>query len=74
MPSHQQMSSTDLSMVGKPKIEKINVKVEPIVGGITIADLYRMKSGLQKKLCCNWLGITVKKQFCFTNLLRPSIY
>lgn len=42
--SHQQMSSTDTSMTGKPVIEKIEVKIDAVAGGITIADLFAKKA------------------------------
>ncbi len=46
-PSHQQMSSDSTS--GKPQISKIEVKIDPIAGGITIADLYAKKASYSGK-------------------------
>lgn len=50
VPSHQQMESTDTAMVGKPKIEKANVKIDKISGGISIAELYANKSKYEGKI------------------------
>jgi len=47
--SHQQMSSSDSSMTGKPTITKIEVKIDPVAGGITIADLYAKKTNFSGK-------------------------
>lgn len=46
-PSHEYMSS-DTTM-GKSKIEKIDVKIEPVAGGVTIADLYAKKESYSGK-------------------------
>lgn len=49
VPSHQQMESTDSAMVGKPKIEKLEVKVDKVAGGISIAELYANKTKYEGK-------------------------
>lgn len=49
VPSHQQMESTDSAMVGKPKIEKANVKIDKVAGGISIAELYANKTKYEGK-------------------------
>lgn len=47
-PSHEYMSSSDTAM-GKSKIKKIDVKIDPIVDGVTIADLYAKKDSYSGK-------------------------
>lgn len=49
VPNHQQMSSLDSGMTGKPKIEKIEVKIQPAAGCITIANLFAKKDSYSGK-------------------------
>ncbi len=50
IPSHGQMASTDTSMMTmKSKIEKIDVKIDAIKGGVSIADLYSKKASFKGK-------------------------
>jgi hypothetical protein len=50
VPSHQQMASSDTAaMSGKPVVAKIEVKIDPIAGGVTIADLYGKKASFSGK-------------------------
>jgi hypothetical protein len=46
---HNYMSSGDSLSPGKPKIEKISVKIDPMAGVITIADLYAKKASFSGK-------------------------
>lgn len=46
---HNTMSSSDMGMPGKPKIEKLEVKIDAIAGGTTIADLYAKKTTMAGK-------------------------
>lgn len=43
------MPSADSIMTGAPKVEKIDVKIDPVDGGITIADLYGKKESYSGK-------------------------
>lgn len=49
--AHENMSSTDTNVMtgGKAKIEKIELKIEPIAGGVTIADLFAKKASFSGK-------------------------
>ncbi len=49
IPSHQYMSSADSSLAKKPTITKVEVKVEPVAGGVSIADLYAKKASFSGK-------------------------
>jgi len=49
VPAHQKMSSSDSVMTGKPKIKKIDVKLDPAASGITIAELYVKKASYSGK-------------------------
>ncbi|MEI8201438.1 MAG: hypothetical protein WCH34_00385 [Bacteroidota bacterium] len=49
IPSHQYMSTADSTMAMKPKITKVEVKVDPIAGGVSIADLYSKKASFSGK-------------------------
>jgi len=40
VPAHANMSSSDSLTPGKPLIEKMELKIEPLAGGVRIADLY----------------------------------
>ena len=48
-PSHEYMTSSDSTNTGKSKIKKIEVKIDPIAGGITIAELYSKKANYSGK-------------------------
>jgi hypothetical protein len=43
IPSHNSMSSTDTSLARKPKIEKLDIKIDAVSGGISIGDLFSKK-------------------------------
>ncbi|MCX6230111.1 MAG: hypothetical protein NTZ33_01085 [Bacteroidetes bacterium] len=51
VPSHEFMNSSDTTMptTGKPKVSKIEVKIDPIKGGISIADLFAKKASFGGK-------------------------
>ncbi|MFZ4400556.1 MAG: hypothetical protein ACOYO1_11015 [Bacteroidales bacterium] len=48
VPSHQQMASSD-SSTGKPVTAKIEMKIDPVAGGVTIADLFAKKANFKGK-------------------------
>lgn len=49
VPAHQNMSSSDSVMTGKPKIKKMDVKIDQAPSGITIAELYVKKASYSGK-------------------------
>jgi hypothetical protein len=51
VPSHEFMNSSDTTMptTGKPKVSKIEVKIDAISGGTTIADLFAKKASFSGK-------------------------
>ncbi len=49
MADNKYMPTSDTTMMGKSKIAKIEIKVEPLAGGISIADLYNKKASFSGK-------------------------
>ncbi|MEI6696475.1 MAG: hypothetical protein WCO13_10435 [Bacteroidota bacterium] len=46
---HHEMNISDSAMAGKPNIAKIEVKIDAVAGGITIADLFAKKADYSGK-------------------------
>lgn len=49
VPQHGSMKSSDSLKMKKPVIEKLEVKIDKVAGGVTIADLYSKKSSYNGK-------------------------
>ena len=49
VPAHANMSSADSLTPGKPVIEKMELKIEPLAGGVRIADLYAKRDSYSGK-------------------------
>jgi len=49
VPSHNSMSSTDTNISRKPKIEKLDIKIDAVSGGISIGDLFTKKNSYSNK-------------------------
>ena len=49
VPAHQAMSSGDTTIGAKPQITKVDVKIDPVKGCVTIADLFAKKASYDTK-------------------------